>query len=579
MARPNERPSTAWAEAACLLAGALTPLAFHTLGTIGFEATKAVVVRLLALVLVLGWLAGRIGEFAAGAHDGEPSRALDLGGAAGRPFALVLVGLVVSLALSTSLSIQPLVSLLGSWDRVQGTATVLSWLVLGIAAALAGRDPAARRTLTTAWLVASLPVSLYALVQLAQLDPLAWLNRPLGATSTLGSSTALATYLAMLLPLSLARAVEAGRALTARPVDAACSDPGRHGRRVDRHRKQSVPFWNDGTAYALAFWAGLLVLQVAGLVAAQVRGGLLGAAAGLAVAGVVVLWRLRPAWRRPALTAAIVLTLGAGIVLIGGALGDGSVETDSTGQRLLIWRATLETIAAGGWRALLGFGPETQAVALEPRFPIELATRFEDLRFDRAHNFLLDTLLTTGLVGGVLLVALGGLVIRAGLRATASQDIGEGILAAGLLGSLAAYVAANSVAFDSNVTSVLGAMIAGLLVAPSLPVPARATALPRRRKTPADARPLVPIARLRVTGWLAAAAVGASLLPWLIAPLLADLYHTRALAMRAAEAPASSVIPEREAARWAPWQDVPLLAMALAYLDIARTTSDATGPV
>src|SRR3712207_46027 len=59
---------------------------------------------------------------------------------------------------------------------------------------------------------------------------------------------------------------------------------------------------------------------------------------------------------------------------------------------------------------------------------------------------------------------------------------------------------------------------------------------------------------------------------------MADLYHTRALGMRAAEAPASSVVPEREAASWAPWQDVPLLAMALAYLDSARTTTSATGP-
>ena len=179
-----------------------------------------------------------------------------------------------------------------------------------------------------------------------------------------------------------------------------------------------------------------------------------------------------------------------------------------------------------------------------------------------------------------VLVGLGALVTRAGLRALTRGDAGDAPLAAGLLGGLAAYLVANSVAFDSIATGVLGAMLAGMLVALSLPTSAPGDAPARRRREhPAAPRPLVPLARLRVTGWLAAAAVGAALVPWLIAPLMADLYHTRALAFRAAEAPASSIVPEQEAARWAPWQDVPLLATALAYLESARTTSNASGPL
>lgn len=584
MAGSDARPPTRWAEAACLLAGALTPLVFHTLGTVGFEATKAVLVRSLALILALGWLSGRTGLLARQA--GGPAGGVDFGGAAGRPFLLALAGFALSLAVSTALSIQPLVSLLGSWDRVQGLATVLSWTVLGIAAALAGRDPASRRSLTTVWLAASLPVCLYALLQRVNLDPVAWLNQPLGATSTLGSSTALATYLAILLPLTLARIVEVGRALLTRQAvpDAPEQDAPQQGRRRRRRERrpddERGPFGIEREAYALALWAGLFALQVAALLAAQVRGGVLGAAVGLAVGGVALVWRLCPPWRRPAVGVGLVVALAAAGLLIGGALGTEPDGTDSTSQRFLIWRATLETVAAGGWRALLGFGPETQAVALEPYFPTELATRFEDLRFDRVHNLLLDTLLTTGLVGVAALGTLGTLVARAGAWALRAGAADAAILTAGLLGGLAAYVVATSVAFDSNATGVLGALLAGLLVAPCLPLPV-VQALPtqRRRETPHAPRPLMPLARLRVTGWLAAAAVGAALVPWLVAPLLADLYHSRALAMRAVEAPASSVIPDREAASWAPWHDVPLLALALAYLESARTTSSATGPV
>ena len=578
MARSEERPSTPWAEAACLLAGAATPLVFHTFGTVGYEATKAVLVRCLALILALGWLSARTAILTGRA--GGPG-GLDFGGAAGRPFVLAVAGFALSLAVSTALSIQPLVSLLGSWDRVQGLVTVLAWVVLGIAAALAGRQVETRRALTTCWLLASVPVCLYALAQRAQLDPVTWLNQPLGATSTLGSSTALATYLAMLLPLSLARAVEAGRALLQRrgADDDDEVDRRERRRRVRRERDARGPFGVDRATYLLAGWSGLVALQVAALVATHVRGGVLGAAIGLLVGVVALMWRLRPSWRRPTSALGLVVGVAASALLLGGAAATGVDGTDSAGQRFLIWRATLETVATGGWRALLGFGPETQAVALEPRFPIELATHFEDLRYDRAHNLLLDTLLTTGLVGLMALAALGALVVRSGLRALHTGSHDAATQTAGLLGALAAYFVANGVAFDSNATGVLGAMIAGLLVAPSLRPPmARGVATQRRERQP-ETRPLVPLARLRVTGWLAAAAVGAALLPWLLAPLMADLYHTRALAMRAAEAPASSVVQEWEATSWAPWQDVPLLATALAYEESARTTSNATGPI
>ena len=373
MAGPEQRPPIPWAEAACLLAGAATPLVFQTFGTVGFEATKAVLVRVLALVLALGWLSQRTRDLAG--WRGERARGLDVGGSAGGPFVLVLSGLVASLALSTALSIQPLASLLGSWDRVQGLVTVLSWIVLGIAAALAGREAISRRSMTIAWLAASVPVSLYALVQRANLDPVSWLHQPLGATSTLGSATALATYLAMLLPLTLARAVEAGRSLLVRDSGAEEAGPGRR-RRQRREQEEPGLLGIERDGYALALWSGLFVLQGAALVAAQVRGGLLAAVVGLAVGGAGLAWRLWPSRRRPAVVAGAGLALVAGGILIGGTLGDGSVDTDSTGQRLLVWRATLETVATGGWRALLGFGPETQAVALEPRFPIELATRF-----------------------------------------------------------------------------------------------------------------------------------------------------------------------------------------------------------
>src|SRR4051794_9437359 len=40
------RTEASWAEATCQLSGLLVPLAFHTLGTVSFESTKVLLLRL-----------------------------------------------------------------------------------------------------------------------------------------------------------------------------------------------------------------------------------------------------------------------------------------------------------------------------------------------------------------------------------------------------------------------------------------------------------------------------------------------------------------------------------------------------
>ena len=156
----------AWAEATCQLAGLIVPLAFHTLGTVGFESTKVLLVRLLGLVLLLGWIgleASRIGS-----TPGPFSWRGALHTAWDGPLRWVIagtIGVALTTALATASSVAPLVSLLGSWDRQQGLATVLACVVLGVAAALAGRDLTRRHGLLTVWTLSSVPVCLYAAVQ------------------------------------------------------------------------------------------------------------------------------------------------------------------------------------------------------------------------------------------------------------------------------------------------------------------------------------------------------------------------------------------------------------------------------
>ncbi|MCC7370530.1 MAG: O-antigen ligase family protein [Chloroflexi bacterium] len=558
------RAEQSWSLAACQLAGLLTPLVFHTLGALGFESTKVLLLRVLALAMLFGWLGWEGAKLGGspGPFGWRNALAKVWSGPLQLPI-LGVAGLALSTAVSTAASISPLVSLLGSWDRQVGLATVLAWLVLGVTATIAGRDAERRRGLLLVWTLASIPVCLYAFVQAAHLDPVNWLHQPLGVASTLGSSTALATYLTMLLPLTLVCAAEAADAVP----------------RPSRRPKREAVWYTDPRVH-LAGLSALLTAQAVVVVLTHVRGGLLALGAGLLVTLAVVFW---PSQRRLVLVGGVatcaLLVLAATLFALAPRPDTGDGEDTSARQRVLIWQDAVGALA--GPRIVLGFGPETQMTALEAKYPVALANRFEDQRFDRAHNLWLDTLLTTGLVGLVALLATLVGVARAGLLAAATERGVGRWQPAGLLGALAANLVANQFAFDSSVTGALFWMLAGLTVAPLLPwsspaAVAVARAVSRRKRNERSGQPasgLTPAVRLRATAMLAAGAVALATLPWVTAPFLADLYHTRALALRAGEAPGSASQQDLLAARSTPWLDVPLLALGDTFLDLARSST------
>ena len=163
-------------------------------------------------------------------------------------------------------------------------------------------------------------------------------------------------------------------------------------------------------------------------------------------------------------------------------VGDG--EDTSARQRVLIWQDAIGAIA--GPRIAIGYGPETQMLALEPRYPVELALRFENARWDRAHNLVLDTLLTTGLFGLAALAVLLYAVVRTAVRESADERGPGRWLVGGLLGAVAANLTANLFAFETAATGVLFWMVAGLLVSPAIPtLPAAA---PARQPTARERR-------------------------------------------------------------------------------------------
>lgn len=510
-AAPAERPPLAVRLASAAQVGipvalvVAVPLVWNPFGVLGFETVKVTLIRAAAV--------GLLAAAAVLALHGHASglRALPRG-----PLVAGL-GLLVAAALAAGFSLDPISSLQGSAVRLDGLLTTAAFAFLGIAVATSRR----RLLLLDTLLLASVPVALYALLQQARLDPLPWLGRTLGPASTVGSSTTLGGYLAMLLPPTLAR----GWSLAER----AGSGSAGHG-----HGRAGRP----GLAWRPFVFGLAATVQGAALLCTGVRGALFGAVAGLVcLVGLLALRGLGRGLRLGLLAllglggaAVLLLNLPGGLSESGraaspylerlGSLGPGDVTAR---ERLLLWEAGLETLAEAGPRLLVGYGPESQPVILEPRLPVELARRLEDERTDRAHNLYLDLALSSGLFGLVAYLAL--LVTCAGLGWRALTRRRAPWLAAGLLAGMLAHQVEAAVAFPTAATSLVAWTYLGLLASLG------------KRRLAAGSRPVAPppgaLRRRRVwlagVGTLAALSLATLAGLWLTRPIAADLAFTTAL--------------------------------------------------
>jgi hypothetical protein len=138
-------------------------------------------------------------------------------------------------------------------------------------------------------------------------------------------------------------------------------------------------------------------------------------------------------------------------------------------------------------RSLLGYGLETQIVALD-RLNVPWASyrraRGEDWQaqylVDRAHNIVLDHLVTGGLIGAGLWVLLIGLLVAIGIaRARRAAGIGEFAVRAGALGVVAAHLVEGQVGIVTPMPLALFWLAAALCAMPpweeawEVPPPAR----------------------------------------------------------------------------------------------------------
>ncbi len=403
-------------EAGWLAALIVAPLFFDVYSSRVFEPDKISLVRSLALLMIVAWVVKQI----------ETGMRMSFRGSLrtlfrDNPLMLPTLAVVVAYIIATVFSVAPEVSFWGSYQRLQGTYTTLSYIAIFSITASSLRTRAQLNRAIDTILVVSLPIALYGVLQHFDLDPLPWggdvKNR---IASNMGNSIFVAAYMIMIVPLALARGIETMVRL-----------------------QQKINLRN-----------GLLAVTYAVIIAAlfvaifftQSRGPWLGFAGGLFT--FTFLYALARGARRIALgavgLAAVVVAFLAIFNLPSspldplkqvpyiGRLGQ-IFETESgTGKvRELIWQGAIQLVlphaplwspttgddALNAIRPLVGYGPEAMYVAYNPFYPPDLA-HYEQRNAapDRSHNETFDALVMTGLFGFAAYILLFISVFYFGLK-------------------------------------------------------------------------------------------------------------------------------------------------------------------
>ncbi len=417
-------------EAGWLAALVLAPLFFNVFSSRVFEPDKISLIRSIALVMLLAWLvklanggqpwlpafsatpaASPATEESVANDDASPrgwQRVVRL------PLLIPIILLVAAYLISTSFGVARFVSWWGSYQRLQGTYTFLSYIIIALLTMAHLRHPDQIRRLQHAVVVTSLPIAIYGIIQHSRLDPLPWGgDTTTRVAANAGNAIFLAAYLIMAFFFTLERVYSSFAYLL--------------GYKPPSHTEsQDVP-----TALAGGTYLFILMVQVLAIVWTQSRGPWLGLFFGLYLFVLLLFTALRP--KRHRLWTSLWIGMGAGaailLVLMNvSPLFSGMrsipylgrlttlLESDaSTGQvRVLIWQGASQMVqpheplefpdgstdAFNAIRPLVGYGPEAMWVAFNPFYPPALAyVEARNASPDRSHNETWDSLVITGILG------------------------------------------------------------------------------------------------------------------------------------------------------------------------------------
>jgi len=195
-------------EAGWLSAVIVVPLFFNVHSSRVFEPDKLSLLRSIALVMIVAWLVKSLEEFV-GRPKGTPTeRGSRMRAFLLTPLVLPTLLLVAVYVLTTITSVVPGISFWGSYPRLQGTYTFISYVVIFLLMLNTLRSRQQVERLLTVIIVTSFPIALYGIVQHFELDPLPWGGDVTArVASNMGNAIFVAAYLIMVVPVTIGRFV------------------------------------------------------------------------------------------------------------------------------------------------------------------------------------------------------------------------------------------------------------------------------------------------------------------------------------------------------------------------------------
>ncbi len=415
-------------EAAWLAAVSVIPIFFNVFSSRIFEPDKITILRSLALLTLAAWAIKLIDE-------GGIKWKTEIKGTSlirylwSYPLIAPVIGLVIVYSISTIFSVTPSISFFGSYQRLEGTYTTFSYLVifLSILGNLRKRQQISR--LVTTVIIASLPISLYGLLQHFQIDPIPWGgNVSIRIAANMGNSIFVAAYLIMVFPLTIWRIVESFRAIL-----------------VD-DEKSTTPGYASTQIIRATIYVFIAALELIAIYMSGSRGPLLGLMAGLYF--MLLLFSIY--WRKRWLTfSSIAIALLGALFLTVFNMSAGPLEALKTSPaigrfgnllnpesnsalvRQYIWEGTVKLVSIheplkfpngtidkyNFLRPIFGYGPETMYVAYNQFYQPELGqVEKRNASPDRAHNETWDSIVITGFSGLFVYLAIFGSVFYYGLK-------------------------------------------------------------------------------------------------------------------------------------------------------------------
>lgn len=398
------------------------PVFFNVYSSRIFEPDKLTLLRSFALVIAICWIVKIIDERGIRWENLEikNSKIMTI---IKTPIILSVICMVVVYLLSTIFSITPRTSWAGSYQRLQGTYTTFSYIIIFLAIIVNLRKREQVERIITAVIISSLPVSLYGVLQRYKIDPVPWAGDvAIRIAANMGNSIFVAAYLIMVFPLTLVRITDAFTSIL-------------------NDRGKLMANFLRATAYVF-----IGALQVIALLFSGSRGPLMGWLIGTFFLFVVMslLWKQR--W----LTfSGIGLALLVGIFLVAVNIPNGPfmnfkkipgigrlgmlLDPNSTTSRvrIYIWAGAAELVSPHDplefpngekdpynfLRPIIGYGPEAMYVAYNPFYQTNLTlVEKRNASPDRSHNETWDAMVITGGLGLLAYIFLFGSVIYYGLK-------------------------------------------------------------------------------------------------------------------------------------------------------------------